>query len=163
MKLVIDTNVVIAYVLSPSPGKSSNFLICDRIINEFDSAYINDALYGELMRHMEPSQEFIDKLIDDKTRKIYKKIKDIKPEYKKARFDPYRSKLNFVETQKLDANPEALSDVGNDWHLISIANEINADYIITHNLNHVLKYSIDYDFNRERVIKPVEYMQLIRK
>ena len=61
MQLIIDTNVVLAYLISGS-NHSSNAKVCKRVVNGSDKAFTCDILYGELKRLLDLDPDLIEKI-----------------------------------------------------------------------------------------------------
>jgi len=165
MRLIIDTNVVLAYLISGST-KSSNAMVCKRVVNSLDEAFTCDVLYGELNRLLDLDPDLIEKISENnkKDGDIFYALKNnIKKEYLNSRLDPYVMQLNFIKTENLAIDTTAIKDVGNDWYMISIAKSIGIDYIVTWNTKHVLKYATVNGIDVNRVLKPPEYLELLKK
>ena len=61
MRVIIDTNVIIAYLVSGS-SKSTNYRVCQRVMNGNDKAFSGDMLYGELNRLLSLDPVLIQKI-----------------------------------------------------------------------------------------------------
>lgn len=132
MRVIIDTNVVIAYLVSGS-SKSINYRICQRVMNGNDKTFSCDVLYGELNRLLSLDPDLIQKIASagNKEGRFFSSIEKVNPQYLNARLDPFVSQLNFIKTESLSIDEDALKDIGNDWYLISIYKYVPIDYIIT--------------------------------
>ncbi|WMT44497.1 MAG: hypothetical protein RE469_09890 [Cuniculiplasma divulgatum] len=163
MQLVIDTNVVLAYLISGST-RSSNAKVCRRVVNGLDKAFTCDILYGELKRLLDLDPDLIEKisLNGKKEGNVFRALHDVRNEYLNSRLDPYVMQLNFVKTENLTIDPTAIKDVGNDWYMISIAKFISIDYIVTWNTQDVLKYAAGNGINVNRILDPPTYLQSLK-
>jgi predicted nucleic acid-binding protein len=163
MQVVIDTNVVFAYLLSGSPS-SPNTKVCKRVINGGDKAYTCDALYGEFKRILDLDPDMIEKisLRGKKEADVLRSICKVRREYLSSRLDPYIMQLNFINTRDLTIDPKAIEDVGNDWYMLAIAKYKNIDYIVTWNTQDVLKYASENGIDIQRILTPPEYLELLK-
>ncbi|WP_393971317.1 hypothetical protein OXIME_001589 [Oxyplasma meridianum] len=163
MKLIIDTNVVIAYLMSGSTD-SSNSKVCNRVANGLDKAFTCDILYGELKRLIDLDPDVIEKisLNGKKEGDVFRALDNVRPEYLNSRLDPYVMKLNFVKTQNLIIDSSAIKDVGNDWYMISIAKSVSIDYIVTWNTKDFLKYADGNGIDVKRILEPPKYLELLK-
>ncbi len=162
MQLIIDTNVVLAYLISGS-SRSSNAKVCKIIINGSDKAFTCDMLYGELKRLLDLDPDMIEKisLSGKKEGDVFRALGNVRTEYLNSRLDPYVMQLNFVKTENLTIDPTAIKDVGNDWYMISIAKSVSIDYIVTWNTQDVLKYAAEHDIDVNRILEPPKYLELL--
>ena len=162
MQLIIDTNVVLAYLISGS-SRSSNAKVCKIIINGSDKAFTCDILYGELKRLLDLDPDMIEKisLSGKKEGDVFRALGNVRTEYLNSRLDPYVMQLNFVKTENLTIDPTAVKDVGNDWYMISIAKSVSIDYIVTWNTQDVLKYAAEHDIDVNRILEPPKYLELL--
>jgi len=69
--------------------------------------------------------------------------------------------LNFVKTEDLTIDPDAIKDVGNGWYTIPIAKYIRIDYIITWNTQDVRKYAVEYGIGVDKILDPSKYLELV--
>jgi predicted nucleic acid-binding protein len=163
MQLIIDTNVVLAYLISGST-RSSNANVCKRVVNGSDKAFTCDILYGELKRLLDLDPDLIEKisLSGKKEGEVFRTLGNVRPEYLNSRLDPYVMQLNFVETENLTIDTTAIQDVGNDWYMISIAKSVSIDYIVTWNTQDVLKYAARNGIGVNRILEPPKYLELLK-
>ncbi|BAB59279.1 TVG0144477 [Thermoplasma volcanium GSS1] len=163
MRLIIDTNVVLAYLISGS-ARSSNAKVCRRVVNGLDKAFTCDILYGELKRLLDLDPDLIEKIsiIGKKEGDVFRALYNAKTEYLNSRLDPYVMQLNFVKTENLAIDPVAIKDIGNDWYMISIAKSVSIDYIVTWNTQDVLKYADRNGIDVNRILEPPKYLELIK-
>jgi len=82
MQLIIDTNVVVAYLISGSTH-SSNAKVCKRVVNGLDKAFTCDILYGELKRLLDLDPDLIEKisLSGKKEGDIFRALENVRIEY----------------------------------------------------------------------------------
>lgn len=163
MQLVIDTNVVLAYLISGS-ARSPNTEVCRRVVNGLDKAFTCDIFYGELKRLLDLDPDLIEKisLSGKKEGAVFRALHNVRTEYLNARLDPYVMQLKFVKTENLTIDPTAIKDVGNDWYMISIAKSVSIDYIVTWNTKDVLKYAARNGINVKRILEPPKYLELLK-
>lgn len=163
MQLIIDTNVVLAYLMSGSTS-SSNVEVCKRVVNGSDKAFTCDILYGELKRLLDLDPDLIEKisLSGKKEGDVFRALYNVRTEYLNSRLDPYVNQLNFVKTENLTIDPIAIKDVGNDWYMISIAKSVSIDYILTWNTKDVLKYAPGNSIDVNRILDPPKYLELLK-
>ena len=162
MIVVIDTNVIIAYLVSGSK-KSSNYKVCQRVISGTDKAYSCDMLYGELNRLLSVDPDLIEKisLAGQREGKVFTSLDKVNPQYLNARLDPLVSQFDFIKTESLQTDEEALREIGNDWYLISICKYVPVDYIITWNLKDILKYNVKHNIDHEVIVSPEQYLEKV--
>jgi predicted nucleic acid-binding protein len=163
MQIIIDTNVVLAYLISGST-RSSNANVCKRVVDGSDKAFTCDILYGELKRLLDLDQDLIEKisLSGKKEGDVFRALDNVRTEYLNSRLDPYVMQLNFVKTQNLTIDPTAIQDVGNDWYMISIAKSVSIDYIVTWNTQDVIKYATGNGIDVNRILEPAKYLELLK-
>lgn len=163
MRLIIDTNVILAYLISGS-GSSANGKVCKRVVNGSDKAFTCDILYGELKRLLDLDPDLVEKISRSgkKEGDVFRALNNVRPEYLNSRLDPYVMQLNFIKTKNLTIDSTAIKDVGNDWYIISIAKSISIDYIVTWNTKHVLKYASVNGIDVNRILDPPKYSELLR-
>lgn len=163
MQLIIDTNVVLAYLISGS-SRSSNAEVCKRVVNGTDKAFTCDILYGELKRLLDLDPDLVEKisLSGRKEGDVFRALEDVRAEYLSSRLDPYVMQLNFVRTENLAIDPEAIRDVGNDWYMISIAKSVSIDYIVTWNTQDVFKYAAGNGIDVSRILEPPRYLESLK-
>lgn len=163
MQLIIDTNVVVAYLISGS-ASSSNAKVCKRVVNGSDKAFTCDIFYGELKRLLDLDPDLIEKisLKGKKEGAVFHALENVRTEYLNSRLDPYVAQLNFVKTEDLTIDPAAIKDVGNDWYMISISKFVNIDYIVTWNTKDVTKYAAENEIDVNRILEPPKYLELFK-
>lgn len=163
MQLIIDTNVVLAYLISGS-NHSSNAKVCKRVVSGSDKAFTCDILYGELKRLLDLDPDLIEKISQSgkKEGDVFHALDNVRTEYLNSRLDPYVMQLNFVKTENLTIDPTAIKDVGNDWYMISIAKSVNIDYIVIWNTQDVLKYAAGNGIDVNRILEPPKYLELLK-
>lgn len=163
MQLIIDTNVVLAYLISGST-RSSNAKVCKRVVNGSDKAFTCDILYGELKRLLDLDPDLIEKisLSGKKEGDVFRALDSVRTEYLNSRLDPYVMQLKFVKTENLSIDSTAIKDVGNDWYMISIAKSVSIDYIVTWNTQDVLKYAAINGLDVGRILEPPKYLELLK-
>ncbi len=163
MQLIIDTNVVLAYLISGS-SRSSNAKVCGRVVNGTDKAFTCDILYGELKRLLDLDPDLVEKisLNGRKEGEVFRALNNVRAEYLNSRLDPYVMQLNFIKTENLAINPDAIKDVGNDWYMISIAKSVSIDYIVTWNTQDVLKYAAGNGIEVNKILEPPKYLELLK-
>ncbi len=129
MRVVLDTNVIIAYLVSGS-STSTSYRVCQRVINGNDKAFSCDILYGELNRLLSLDPDLIQKITSagNKEGKFFSSLEKVNPQYLNARLDPLVTQLNFIKTESLSMDENALKDIGNDWYIISICIEEDRKY-----------------------------------
>ncbi|MHB1650832.1 MAG: PIN domain-containing protein [Thermoplasmataceae archaeon] len=90
MRVIIDTNVIIAYLVSGS-SKSTNYRVCQRVMNGNDKAFSCDMLYGELNRLLSLDPDLIQKIAStsNKEGKFFSSLEKVNPQYLNARLDPF--------------------------------------------------------------------------
>ena len=102
MQLIIDTNVVLAYLIS-GYKHSSNAKVCKRVVSGSDKAFTCDILYGELKRLLDLDPDLIEKISQSgkKEGDVFHALDNVRTEYLNSRLDPYVMQLNFVKTENL--------------------------------------------------------------
>ncbi|EQD42009.1 hypothetical protein B1A_15992 [mine drainage metagenome] len=162
MRVVIDTNVIIAYLVSGS-STSTNYRVCQRVINGNDKAFSCDILYGELNRLLSLDPDLIQKIASasNKEGKFFSSLEKVNPQYLNARLDPLVTQLNFIRTESLSIDENALKDIGNDWYIISICKYVQIDYVITWNVKDILKYADKHGLDPEIIINPDKYLERV--
>ena len=93
---------------------------------------------------------------------VFRALEDVRAEYLSSRLDPYVMQLNFVRTENLAIDPEAIRDVGNDWYMISIAKSVSIDYIVTWNTQDVFKYAAGNGIDVSRILEPPRYLESLK-
>jgi hypothetical protein len=132
-------------------------------MNGNDKAFSCDVLYGELNRLLSLDPDLIQKIASagNKEGRFFSSLGKVNPHYLDSRLDPFVSQLNFIRTESLSIDEDALKDIGNDWYLISICKYVPIDYIITWNVADILKYAEKQSLDPEIIIKPSEYLQKV--
>jgi len=162
MQLVIDANVVVAYLLSGS-NNSTNARVCRRVVNGLNKAFTCDILYDELNRILDSYPDPLAKISSNgkKEGNVFRALHSARREYSNSRLGPYVMQLNFVKTEDLTIDPDAIKDVGNDWYMISIAKYTRIDYVITWNTQDVRKYAVEYGIGVDKILDPSKYPELV--